>query len=160
MITLNSNVAKIAQIALLSIPLITLTGCQNSMDNEAAGTIVGGLAGGLLGGQIGNGTGQVLATVGGALAGAVIGNAIGHNMDKVDQMKFNQALENGRSNKATTWTNPDENVTYAVTPKPAKVANNGQPCREYTFDAIIGGRTKQVYGTACRDAAGDWKIMN
>lgn len=160
MIKLNPTLIKTVQISLFSTSLLLLQGCQNNMDGEATGTIVGGLAGGLLGSQIGNGTGQILATVGGAIAGAVVGNAIGHSMDEADQMKFNQTLETGHSNKATTWTNPDDNATYTVTPKPATIASNGQPCREYTFNATIGGKTKEVYGTACRDASGAWKIKN
>lgn len=101
-----------------------------------------------------------MAAVGGAIAGAVVGNAVGHMMDEVDQQKFNQVLETGRSDKTITWNNPDEKITYSVTPKPATVTNHGQPCREYTFEANIGGKIKQVYGTACRDAAGDWKVAN
>jgi surface antigen len=34
------------------------------------------------------------------------------------------------------------------------------PCREYTLDAIIGGRVEQVYGTACRQADGSWQVAN
>jgi len=34
------------------------------------------------------------------------------------------------------------------------------PCREYTIDAIIGGSTEKIYGTACRQADGSWKVQN
>lgn len=144
---------------LVSLGLIVGFGCQNTLNNQGAGTVIGGITGGLLGSQVGGGTGQVLATVGGAIAGAVVGNSIGHTMDEVDRQKFNHVLETVPSGKTVTWNNPDEEITYTVTPKPAVVKNEGQPCREYTFEANIGGKTKQVYGTACRDAAGDWKVV-
>jgi len=36
----------------------------------------------------------------------------------------------------------------------------GGPCREFTTEALIGGRRETVYGTACRQADGSWKVMN
>jgi surface antigen len=155
-----STLNKLVRASCLGTLISLLAACQNGINHEAAGTLVGGIAGGLLGSQVGGGSGKVLATVGGAIVGAVVGNSIGHHMDDVDQMKLTQTLERGQSGKTTTWTNPDEQVTYSVTPKRATLSNNGQPCREYTLHAIIGGKPKEVYGTACRDAAGDWKIRN
>jgi surface antigen len=34
------------------------------------------------------------------------------------------------------------------------------PCREYSLDAEIGGKTEQVYGTACRQPDGSWRIVD
>jgi surface antigen len=34
------------------------------------------------------------------------------------------------------------------------------PCREYTLDATIGGKTEQIYGTACRQPDGSWKVVD
>jgi surface antigen len=34
------------------------------------------------------------------------------------------------------------------------------PCREYTLDAKIGGKTEQIYGTACRQADGSWLVVD
>lgn len=33
------------------------------------------------------------------------------------------------------------------------------PCREYTIDALIGGKKEKVYGTACRQPDGSRKIV-
>jgi surface antigen len=33
------------------------------------------------------------------------------------------------------------------------------PCREYTMDAVVGGRPENVYGTACRQADGSWRVQ-
>jgi len=32
------------------------------------------------------------------------------------------------------------------------------PCREYTLEALIGGQPETIYGTACRQADGSWKM--
>jgi surface antigen len=34
------------------------------------------------------------------------------------------------------------------------------PCREYTMNAVIGGRAERVVGTACRQADGSWRNIN
>jgi surface antigen len=34
------------------------------------------------------------------------------------------------------------------------------PCREYSMEALIGGKQEQVYGTACRQSDGSWKMQN
>lgn len=39
-----------------------------------------------------------------------------------------------------------------------RLRNQGTPCREYYMTANIGGKKEQVYGTACRQADGSWKI--
>ena len=151
--------SKIAKISVISLTAATLIGCQN-VDNEGVGTITGGVVGGLLGSQVGGGTGAVVATVGGAILGAFLGNSVGRKMDEVDKMKLNAALEKSPSGHTTSWKNPDNGSMYAVTPMKTTHNDNGQPCREYSFDATIGGKTKQVYGTACRDASGAWKAIS
>ena len=40
------------------------------------------------------------------------------------------------------------------------VANNGQTCREYQSTTMIGGATRPVYGTACLQPDGTWRIVN
>ena len=37
---------------------------------------------------------------------------------------------------------------------------SGRYCREYTTEAVVGGRTKQVYGTACRQPDGSWQLVS
>ena len=49
---------------------------------------------------------------------------------------------------------PNAAITY--TSRPAFTNAAGQPCREYT--ATRG--SQQVFGTACRDAGGQWRIIN
>ena len=136
---------------------LTLVACAN---NENVGTITGAAVGGLLGSQFGGGTGRALAIGGGALAGAMIGNSIGKRMDAVDRMRMQQVLESGQDGRAQQWTNPNTGVAYSVEPVRSYTASAGNPCREYSSTAFIGGKKERVYGTACRQGDGSWKIMN
>jgi surface antigen len=36
----------------------------------------------------------------------------------------------------------------------------GSPCRDYTIDAVVGGKKDKVFGTACRQADGSWQVRN
>lgn len=127
--------------------------------NEDAGMIIGGVLGGILGSQVGDGSGQTAATIAGAMAGMAIGGSVGRSMDELDRMKLATAMETTRTGVATQWQNPDTGYTYAVTPTQTTETSQG-PCREFSMDAQIGGRTEQVYGTACREADGSWRIEN
>ena len=49
--------------------------------------------------------------------------------------------------------------TYTVVPTRTYDSPSG-PCREYTVDAVIGGRLEKVVGTACRQADGSWRNVN
>lgn len=135
-----------------------LTGCAE-VSNEGVGTVAGGVVGGLLGSQFGGGSGRVAAAAGGAILGAYLGGNIGRTMDKVDRMEMQRALETAPVGKAVTWRNPDSGNTYVVEPTRTYYANQ-QPCREYTTRALIGGKSQEIYGKACRQADGSWKVVN
>lgn len=135
-----------------------LVGCSN-VSNESVGTVSGGVVGGVLGSTIGHGTGRTVAIIGGALLGSFLGNQIGKSMDQADQMRFNQALETAPTNKPYTWQNPDSGNAYTVVPT-STVVVEGQPCREFTSTANIGGKPERIYGKACRDASGQWKVVS
>jgi hypothetical protein len=49
-------------------------------------------------------------------------------------------------------------ITY--TPRRAWTDASGRQCREYTTTREIDGRATKVYGTACRDPDGQWRIVN
>jgi surface antigen len=138
---------------------LSLTGCQN-MSKQDVGTITGGVAGGLLGSQFGKGSGQLLAIGAGTLAGAYIGGAVGKSMDETDRLKMSQALESNPTGKPAYWTNQNSGTSYTVTPT-QNVTIDGNPyCREYRTTANVAGKNQQVYGTACRQPDGSWKIVN
>ena len=138
---------------------LTLFGCTTAPSKQDQGMLIGAIAGGILGHQVGGGSGQVLATMVGTVAGAAIGGSIGRTMDDYDRMNTAAALENVRTGVPSSWVNPDTGYEYVVTPTNTYDSGTG-PCREYTMDATIGGRTEQIYGTACRQTDGSWQIVN
>jgi surface antigen len=73
-------------------------------------------------------------------------------------MEVNRTLESGRTGQKHAWHNPDSGANYAVVPTKT-YHHKGNPCREFTTTAIIGGKTQKVYGKACRTADGDWKMI-
>lgn len=136
------------------------SGCTATQGpQEQAGMVIGGVLGGLLGAQVGDRHLRTVAIIAGTMAGAAIGGAVGENMDDTDQLKTAQSLEGVRTGVPTTWKNPDTGVEYQFTPTKTYESGAG-PCREYTMDAIIGGKKETVYGTACRQEDGSWLIKS
>jgi surface antigen len=139
--------------------LITVAGCAN-MSNQDAGVLTGGAIGGAVGSLFGKGSGRIFATVGGTVLGAYLGGRVGNNMDKVDRMKMNQALERTPTGQQTHWKNPDTGDSYVVKPtRTYHEKKSDQPCRDFTTKALIGDKQETVYGRACRKADGTWKLV-
>ena len=130
------------------------------MSSEILGGAVGGALGGYLGSRVGKGSGQLAATAAGALLGALVGSSIGRSMDAADQLCVGKTLEAAPDNQAIAWRNPDANAVYTVTPVRTFEDYSGRYCREYTTEAVVGGRTEQVYGTACRQPDGSWQLVS
>ncbi|MFI4918515.1 MAG: RT0821/Lpp0805 family surface protein [Legionellales bacterium] len=141
-----------------SLSLSLIVGCA-PMNNEGVGTITGGVVGGLLGSQFGGGSGKVLAVAGGALLGAYLGGQIGKTMDRQDRIELQRALETAPTGRVIIWSNPDNGNRYTVTPT-RTYYHAQQPCREYTTQAVIGGKSQQIYGKACRQGDGSWRVVN
>jgi surface antigen len=137
---------------------VFLAGCSQ-VTNEGVGTVTGGVVGGLLGSQFGSGSGKVAAAAGGALLGAFLGGKIGQYMDRQDRMEMQRALETAPTGRAVTWKNPDNGNRYTVKPTRTYYTNQ-QPCREYVTNALIGGKSQQIYGKACRQPDGAWKVVS
>lgn len=152
----NAHKVTLALVAVL-IPW-ALIGCQTPVTQEQSGTIVGGVLGGIIGSQVGEGRGRTAATVIGTLVGAAIGGNVGRSMDETDKLRTAQALETLPTGKTSSWRNPDSGNTYTVTPTRTVSSNEG-PCREYTTTAVIGGKTEKIYGRACRQADGSWRVV-
>jgi surface antigen len=133
-----------------------LAACQSPPTQRDAGMVIGGILGGVIGHEVGGGSGRTAATIIGTLVGASIGGAIGRSMDEQDRLKTAHTLESVRTGVNSQWTNPDTGNRYTVTPTRTYDGTTG-PCREYTVDALIGGKTEKVNGTACRLADGSWR---
>lgn len=138
---------------------VALVGCANNYGRqEQSGMVIGGALGGLLGAQVSgkHDDWRTAAIIAGTMAGAAIGGSIGRTMDDVDRMKTGQTLEAVRTGVPSTWRNPDTGYQYSVTPTRTSTTAAG-PCRDYTINALIGGRQETVYGTACRQPDGTWR---
>lgn len=148
---------KIVILSSLSLSVL-LAGCAE-INNEGVGTITGGVVGGLIGSQFGGGSGKVAAAAGGALLGAYLGGNIGKTMDRLDRLEMQKALETAPTGRAIAWSNPDTGYRYTVQPTRTYYTNQ-QPCREYITKAMIGGKSQQIYGKACRQADGSWRVVS
>ncbi len=138
----------------IAVPLdIDLGTCNR----DIVGAILGGAAGGALGSTVGGGSGTTVAVIGGTIIGAVVGGSIGRSMDNIDQNCVGQALERASDGQRITWQGSDRE-TYTVTPISTDQTASGAYCREYTTAATIGGQPRTVYGRACRQPDGSWKL--
>jgi surface antigen len=156
----GTNMTSITRVTMNSIMAIVLAGCAAPATQEQSGMVIGGLLGGLLGNEIGQGSGRTAAIIFGTVIGANIGGNVGRSMDDSDRLKTSLALENVRTGVPSRWVNPDSRNQYTVVPTRTYDASSGAPCREYTVDAVIGGRVEKVVGTACRQADGSWRTVN
>ena len=139
-----------------TLALSLLGGC--AMNQEQGGAVLGGMAGAAVGSAVGRGSGQVAAVILGALLGSVAGANIGRHMDEQDRVRAAQVFESYPTGSAGSWRNPDTGDDYAVTPTRTYETAQG-PCREFTMQATINGRPDMVYGTACRQPDGTWKVV-
>lgn len=148
----------LSSIALVTV--LSVSGCATYQGpQEQTGMVIGGILGGVLGNQVGGGSGRTAAIIAGTLAGAVIGGAIGQHMDVHDRRRAGQTLETVRTGVPSRWHNPDTGNDYTMVPTRTYETASG-PCREYTMDAVIGGRREKVYGTACRQSDGSWRVQS
>lgn len=156
----------------LSRPLVSalvalaLVGCANSDfgTKQTVGTLAGAGAGGLLGAQVGKGSTRLAATAAGTLLGAFLGGEVGKSLDRADAVHASQAqyqaLEYTPSGYSTAWRNPDSGHYGSVTPIETYQSSGGAYCREFQHQVQIGGRARNVYGTACRTPDGQWQVVN
>ena len=142
--------------SLASLMILSSTGCASK---EEGGALSGAAIGAAVGSTIGRGHGRMLAIMLGTAIGIQVGRTVGKYMDEQDRIRTSMAMENNRTNVSSSWRNPDTNYEYTVTPTRTFESTQGGPCREFTVNAAIGGKTEQVYGTACRQADGSWKII-
>lgn len=138
---------------------VGLSGCAAPVTQEQTGMVIGGALGGALGSQIGGGTGRTVATVVGTLLGASVGGTVGRSMDDTDRLKLAHSLENVRTGVPSQWRNPDTGNQYSVVPT-RTYETAGRPCREFTVNGNVGGKKEQIYGTACRQPDGSWRVVN
>jgi surface antigen len=128
------------------------------VSSEVVGGVLGGAVGGVAGAQFGKGKGKTAATIGGAIVGVLVGASIGRSMDEIDQNCVGRILEHAPDRRRIEWEG-ERGADYAVMPL-RTYQSDGAYCREYQTEATVGGKVQHVYGTACRQPDGAWKIMN
>jgi surface antigen len=156
-----SRLPRVVASALVSLCLVGCAGSDYGT-KQTVGALAG--AGGLLGAQVGKGGTRLAATAAGTLLGAFLGSEVGRSLDRADALYASraeyQALEYTPSGSSTPWHNPDSGHYGSVTPIETYETASGAYCREFQHQAQIGGRTREVYGTACRTPDGEWQLVN
>lgn len=145
---------------ILIIPALALSLSACNDNSEGFGTLIGGVLGGVIGSEVSDGnTGGIML---GAAVGAAIGNTIGAELDEADrtrqQYAFQQSMEYNQTGSTQDWYNPDSGNSGSYAPQAAYQEPNGDYCREFTQSVQIAGDTQEMYGTACRQPDGTWKI--
>jgi surface antigen len=157
---------RLARPALAALLALGLAGCADSGygPKQTVGAVAGAAGGGLLGAQFGHGPGQLAATAAGTVLGALLGGTIGKSLDQNDKLYASRAeyhaLEYAPSGTQTSWQNPDSGNSGAITPMRTYETTSGEYCREFQQQAAIGGQVQEVYGTACRQPDGQWKLVS
>lgn len=123
-----------------------------------SGAVVGAGAGALAGAALarGHAGGAIL----GGVLGALLGSELGRQMDALDEREVSRSLESARTHEEVRWVNPDTGGAYAVTPVRTYDRAPGFPCREFRMRARVGSGEEEVYGTACRQADGSWRVVD
>lgn len=158
--------STLSRVLVSALVALALVGCASSDygTKQTVGALAGAGAGGLLGAQVGKGSTRLAATAAGTLFGAFLGSEVGRSLDRADAAHASQAqyqaLEYTPSGYSTSWRNPDTGHHGSVTPIETYQSFDGGYCREFQHDAQIGGRTRSVYGTACRTPDGQWQVVN
>ena len=124
-------------------------------NRAAVGAAVGGAVGGAVGSTIGSGDTRVVAIVIGSVLGAVVGHEVGREIDESDRACFGHSLELATTGRTVRWSNPEADVSYALTPA-RLVETGGHACRDYVLVAAHGGRERATSGRACRYDDGVW----
>ena len=146
---------------------ISVTSCasvqQTARDTPKAvlGSNVGAAAGV---GSVAAAGGTPGAMAAAGAAGALLGGFVGKKLDDRDKRMAreaaNRAFETAKTGESTEWSNPDSGNSGSVTPTKTYQLANGQYCRKYTQDIVVGGEKHQTHGTACRQADGGWKVQS
>ncbi len=146
-------------LSLTALMSLSVAGCSTLMSNNSPAPVDTMSASGTTVNTVNNVPTTVNSNTGVMMSGS-LGGDVGKSMDDSDNTRVNQALESSKTNQPLTWTNPSSNTTYTVTPTRTFTSPTGEPCRDFTASALVGGQTQQVYSTACRDSTGQWHVVS
>jgi len=160
---------------IVSVVLVTtmLAGCNppppgagqqtGGVSKQDIGTVLGGVGGAVIGSTMGGGRGRLMTTAAGAILGGFAGSSIGSSLDKADAQYANQtaqkAFETSQPGQALPWRNPQSGNSGTITPQAPYQTADGTYCREFQQTIVVGGKSQNAYGKACRQEDGSWKIV-
>lgn len=142
-----------------------------------AGTLLGGALGGFAGSQIGGGSGRLAATALGVFLGSAIGTNAGSSCRAEAAPRYQpryqepvyQERRHVRRRRSPRYRDDSQYYYYQ---QPARISapssyiapvveTRGEDlCREYTSEAVIGGELQPVFGTACLQDDGSWRVVS
>jgi surface antigen len=129
---------------------------SGSCNRAGIGAVLGGIAGGAVGAQVGKGEDRAAAIAVGAVVGAAIGSEIGRRMDQTDRSCVGHALELTPAGESVSWTNPNTQVTYQLTPARDEPREAG--CRKFRLIAHGSFGLSEGRTVACPDTQGVWNL--
>lgn len=136
-----------------------LAGCQSTPKEEASAP--GSIIGGVINSQYGTTGNQKLAQSGtGTMLGAFIGKEA--KIAPADQPQAEAAAKRAYAapvGERIFWNNPQTGSSGTITSTREGYNSAGTYCREYQQTVTAANQTELVYGTACKQADGTWKIV-
>lgn len=113
--------------------------------------------------QIGGDKGQMAPLASGSMLAVFSGTEAGKSLDHADRRLAEEAaresLESAPARQMSRWTNPGNSHSGTFVPHDVYMSADGLTCRDYALSVTAGGQTQIAYGTACRDFAGAWRIV-
>ncbi len=132
--------------------------------SQTVGGVLGGIAGAVVGSKLGKGTGRGITTVLGATLGAMWGQDIAKGLSDADKMYSQRTtqdtLEYGKPGEQATWSNPDSGNSGVVSADETYTNDDGEGCRQFETTVNVEGDARTATGTACRNADGEWQIVD
>jgi surface antigen len=136
-------------------------------EDQFFGTLFGMTAGGLIGNQFGHGAGKDAATIGGVAAGGFIGNEAGRAADNAHYASQSYYVPSYAYQEPVYFYNPSNKYepNYVAPPappseEPVTYINKATGyCRQVSQQVDVNGTTKEIYGIACLQRDGSWKVV-
>ncbi len=158
----------ISRMTALSVLLLALiAGCdtveeQTGFGKKAqTGAVLGAATGGVIAAAAGGDAGWI---VGGSLLGALGGGFLGDILDDKDKKEAGRSAHDAMHNKGTgesvAWNNPDSGRSGEMRIEEEFTKSDGTRCKKFTEKIILDDEPHTVYGTACQQEDGTWKVVD
>ena len=92
--------------------------------------------------------------------GSPLALLVQQQMDRYDREQLNHVFERGLSGQTSSWTNPERENQYRITPLPARQTIGNSVCRKATIEAMLRGddRLGAMNIKACRANNRQWQL--